>query len=269
MRGLPSPGILKVLMMTLDVIPVPAFRDNYIWLLHQDQHAVVVDPGDAAPVLAMLRARKLTLDAILITHHHHDHIGGVEALLAHSRAQIYAPRTGHYAFPHQPVSDGDQINLVPLDIQLNVMETPGHTLDHVIYYGANSLFCGDTLFSCGCGRLFEGTGEELYHSLQRIAALPGETRVYCAHEYTQHNIRFARSIDPDNPALAARSLDVDQQRERDLPSLPSTIQMEIDTNPFLRCDSAAIKAAALRHGNITETDPISVFCAIRNMRNGF
>lgn len=255
-------------MMTLDIIPIPAFRDNYIWLLQRDRHAVVVDPGDAAPVLAALQARQLALDAILITHHHDDHIGGVAELLTHTRAAVYAPRREHYPFPHQPVSEDDWVDLPTLDIRLQVLETPGHTAGHVVYYGANSLFCGDTLFGCGCGRLFEGSCQQLYQSLQRLAALPAETRVYCAHEYTQHNIRFARLLDPDNPALIERAQNVDRLRLENRPSLPSTIDTERATNPFLRCDSSSIRTAAQQH-DIDASDTVAVFCAIRNMRNAF
>lgn len=268
-RFLSGGGFTKVLMMTLDIIPIPAFRDNYIWLLQRDRHAVVVDPGDAAPVLAALQERQLTLDAILITHHHDDHIGGVAELLAHTRASVYAPRRELYPFPHQPVSEGDWIDLTTLGIRLNVLETPGHTAGHVVYYGANSLFCGDTLFGCGCGRLFEGSCQQLYQSLQRIAALPADTHIYCAHEYTQHNIRFARLLDPDNPALIERAQSVDRLRARGLPSLPSTLGSELATNPFLRCDSAPIRAATMQCDDIDTSNAVSVFCAIRNMRNAF
>jgi hydroxyacylglutathione hydrolase len=252
-----------------EVIPIPAFRDNYIWLLHHDGRAVVVDPGDAPPVLTVLYAKQLRLDAILITHHHADHIGGVAELLKTFQAKIYAPRKENYTFPHQAVGEGDHVRLEKLDLDLRVLETPGHTLGHVVYYGANSLFCGDTLFSCGCGRLFEGSCQQLYQSLQRLAALPPETLVYCTHEYTRHNIRFARTLDPDSVELASRASDVEQLLSQGQPSLPSTIGIELATNPFLRCHTATIRNAAMKQTEITDADPESVFCSVRQLRNLF
>jgi hydroxyacylglutathione hydrolase len=252
-----------------EIIPIPAFQDNYIWLLHHDGHAVVVDPGDAQPVLAVLYAKQLHLDAILITHHHADHVGGVADLLKAVPAKIYAPRKENYTFPHQAVSEGEHIRLEGLDLDLTVLETPGHTLGHVVYYGENSLFCGDTLFSCGCGRLFEGSCQQLYQSLQRLAVLPPETLVYCTHEYTRHNIRFARTLDPDNVELALRASEVETLVDEGKPSLPSTVGTELAINPFLRCHTVAIRNAAMMQTGITDTDPESVFCAVRQLRNMF
>jgi hydroxyacylglutathione hydrolase len=230
---------------------------------------VAVDPGDALPVLAILYAKQLHLDAILITHHHADHIGGVAELLKAFPAKIYAPRKDNYSFPHQAVSEGDHIRLAGLDLDLTVLETPGHTLGHVVYYGKSSLFCGDTLFGCGCGRLFEGSCQQLYQSLQRLAALPPGTLVYCTHEYTRHNILFARTLDPDNAELALRASAVDQLLAQGQPSLPSTIDTELATNPFLRCHTATICNAAMKQTGTTAADPESVFCAVRQLRNMF
>jgi hydroxyacylglutathione hydrolase len=255
--------------MTLEVIPIPAFRDNYIWLLRRAGHAVVVDPGDAAPVLAVLAKLRLKLEAILVTHHHDDHIGGVTALARSFPAPVYAPRKGQYSFPHHAVSEGDFVALESLGIHLQVMETPGHTLDHVVYYGANSLFCGDTLFSCGCGRLFEGSCEQLYGSLQRLAALPPNTQVFCAHEYTAENIRFALELDPENTNLAQRKHEVERCLADGRPSLPSNMAQECATNPFLRCDSPAIQSAAMAMTSLEDNQPASVFCAIRKLKNSF
>lgn len=253
-----------------EVHPIPAFRDNYIWLIHRDGHATVVDPGDAAPVIAELHARQLALDAILVTHHHDDHIGGIAALLqAYPATKVYAPHREHYTFPHLPVGEEDVVDLEALGLSLNVMETPGHTLGHVVYYGANSLFCGDTLFSCGCGRLFEGSCEQLYHSLQRLAELPPQTRVYCTHEYTRHNIRFARTLDPDNSRLEERAQEVERLTIAGRPTLPSTIGLELAINPFLRCHRPAIQSAAQAQAALTRSDEVSVFCAIRQLRNSF
>ena len=257
-------------MPMLEIFPIPAFRDNYFWLLQRGKHAAVVDPGDATPVIRVLENHGLILDTILITHHHSDHIGGVPELLNLYQSKIYAPLKEHYNFAHQAVKEGDAIHLETLDLQLSILELPGHTLGHVAYYGANSLFCGDTLFGCGCGRLFEGTHQQLFASLQKLAKLPSETAVYCAHEYTEHNIRFARTVDPQNAALASRQKDAARLREADKPTLPSTIGLELETNPFLRCDTASIKAAAgLYETSLSQIEPEQVFGTIRAMRNHF
>lgn len=252
-----------------EVIPIPAFRDNYIWLLRRGDHAAVVDPGDAAPVLQVLKSRGLHLDTILVTHHHDDHIGGVRQLLDAYPAQVYAPRQGLYDFAHQAVGEDDRIQLPELELELSVIDTPGHTLDHVVYYGANSLFCGDTLFGCGCGRLFEGSCQQLFDSLHRLAELPPDTLVYCAHEYTLHNIHFARTLDPDNPLLAQREVETERRLERGQASLPSTIGLELATNPFFRCDDVAVASSARGFSTDSSDDPVSVFCTIRNLRNSF
>lgn len=250
----------------LEIIPIPAFQDNYIWLLKRGAHAAVVDPGDAAPVIATLKDLSLTLDAILITHHHSDHIGGVAELLKHwPKTNVYAPKREQYNFPHQAVGESDVVQLKTLNLDLTVMETPGHTLGHVVYYGANMLFCGDTLFGAGCGRLFEGTPEQMYHSLQRLAKLPKNTAVYCTHEYTEHNLRFARSLDLGNAALAMRQVDAAALRLAGKPTLPSNIGLELETNPFLRCHTAAIQLAS----SANNTNSLAVFAAIREMRNHY
>lgn len=254
----------------LEIIPIPAFQDNYIWLLKHGAHAAVVDPGDSAPVIATLKDSSLTLDAILITHHHSDHIGGVAELLKlWPKANVYAPKREQYNFTHQAVGGNDFVRLETLNLNLTVMETPGHTLGHIVYYGAlfdtNMLFCGDTLFGAGCGRLFEGTPEQMYRSLQRLAKLPENTAVYCTHEYTEHNLRFARSLDPGNAALATRQVDAAATRLAGKPTLPSNIGLELETNPFLRCHTAAIQLAS----GVNDTNSLAVFAAIREMRNHY
>lgn len=252
-----------------EVTPIPAFRDNYIWMLHLGGHAVVVDPGDAAPVLSALNQKGLRLDAILITHHHQDHTGGVSELLAAHDAKVYAPAKGQYAFAHLPVVDGDAVSLPGIGAQFSVMETPGHTLDHVVYLDAGHLFCGDTLFSCGCGRLFEGSYEQLYRSLHRLAELPGKTAVYCTHEYTRHNLDFGLMVEPDNLALQQRSGQVSAWLAAGKPSLPSTIAIELETNPFLRCGEPSIRAFARQHGVTDKAPDSEVFRMLRELRNSF
>ena len=249
----------------LEILPVPAFRDNYIWLLHDGTHAVVVDPGDATPVFQTLDERALKLVAILLTHHHDDHIGGVPGLLAHWAVPVHAPRNESYAFSHLEVREGSVVALPELQIQFSVLEVPGHTLDHVAYYGTNRLFCGDTLFAGGCGRLFEGTPAQMFSSLQRLAHLPPDTQVFCAHEYTEHNLNFALRLEPDNPALVVRLQHVMQLRQASRPTLPSTIGLELETNPFLRCHSHTIRNKT----HLPNADALQVFATIRQMRNNY
>jgi hydroxyacylglutathione hydrolase len=253
----------------MEIFPVRAFRDNYIWLLVHGRYAVVVDPGDAAPVLDYLHQHQLTLLAILITHHHHDHIDGVDGILQASRVPVYAPRNEHFPFSHQPVGDGDQLEFAELETSLTVLDVPGHTAVHVAYYGGNCLFCGDTLFGCGCGRILGGSASLLYHSLQKLAALPDATRVYPAHEYTLSNIAFARMVDPENHDLAEREKADKSLISQQQPTLPSTISLEKRTNPFLRCDTTSIQQA------IAKTDPGAAsnveltFIALRTLKNHY
>jgi hydroxyacylglutathione hydrolase len=249
----------------LQIVPIPAFQDNYIWLLHHHGHAVVVDPGDAVPVIQFLQRHLLHLDAILITHHHSDHIDGVEQLLNIHAATVYAPEKEQYNFQHIQVNASSQIHFSNLNLSFQVIEVPGHTLGHVAYYGANYLFCGDTLFGAGCGRLFEGTPEQMYQSLQKLSTLPETTQVYCTHEYTVQNIQFALTLEPSNQDLIQRSQLSRKLRLNQQPTLPSTIALERATNPFLRCGNQEIQTASAANSS----DPVEVFAAIRNMRNHF
>jgi hydroxyacylglutathione hydrolase len=222
--------------MMFNVLTIPAFDDNYIWLINDSQsnRAVVVDPGDAAPVLARLTAQSLTLDAILITHHHHDHTGGVEALLAeYPDAKVFAKQALFASTTL--VDEGDQVSLFDDRLQLKVWQVAGHTLDHIAYFNEQMLFCGDTLFSAGCGRIFEGTVTQMHSALSRLATLPAQTKVYCAHEYTQNNLTFAVHVDPDNKHLIDYVQHVAKLRQQGLPSVPTTIEQEMAINPFLRC----------------------------------
>ncbi len=253
----------------VDIIPIPAFQDNYIWCISDGRHAAVVDPGDAAPVLEFLQREHLTLTAILATHHHADHVGGIASLLESYPVPVYGPGDGTIPQVTDPVAEGDEVMLAAPEIALEILEIPGHTPGHIAYYGVNRLFCGDTLFACGCGRLFGGTPEQMTASLQRLAELPGGTLVYCAHEYTLSNIRFARTVDPDNPALADRERRDRKLREQGLPTVPSSIAVERMTNPFLRCHLSEIAEAASRAEGRPLPEPVAVFAALREWKNRF
>jgi hydroxyacylglutathione hydrolase len=256
-------------MGRMEIIAIPAFKDNYIWLLRHDGRAAVVDPGDATPVLEALRSYGDTLAAILVTHHHDDHVGGVSELLSHHSVPVFGPAAEKIRGVDHPLRHGDQVLLPDLDIDFTVLDVGGHTRGHIAYYGANNLFCGDTLFAGGCGRIFEGSAEQMWGSLARLAALPPLTRVYCAHEYTQSNLKFALAVEPDNTALIERIEDVARLRDAGKATVPSTIGVEIETNPFLRWRSPAVVAAARRYrGNPVQGDA-EVFAAIRDWKNVF
>jgi len=260
----------------LTLTPLPAFDDNYLWLLDNGREAWVVDPGDAAPVAAALDARGLTLAGILLTHHHGDHVGGVNALRDRLQGPIYAPVHEKMPEPVQRVHGGDTVEL--LGVSFAVMDVPGHTSGHIAYFAADMpddaplLFCGDTLFSGGCGRLFEGTPAQMHASLQSLAALPPETRVCCAHEYTLSNLRFAREVDPANAALAAYAAWCEGERAAGRPTLPGRMATEVRINPFLRCTEPELRAAARRHAPVklpAEPSPVDVFATLREWKNGF
>lgn len=240
-------------------------------MLHDGRRALVVDPGDAAPVRAALEQGSLELAAILVTHHHADHVGGLAELLDRYPAPVYGPVDDRLPASIHTVGDGDTLSLLGLQVQ--VLDVPGHTRSHLAYYAepageAPLLFCGDTLFSGGCGRLFEGTPEQMLHSLQRLAALPGATRVCCAHEYTLSNLRFARAVEPDNQALLAYELQCQALRTAGLATVPSRIDRELAINPFLRSTEPAVQAAARQQG-AESNDPVAVFAAIRLWKNEF
>jgi hydroxyacylglutathione hydrolase len=250
---------------------IPAFDDNYIWLLeNSDGSALVVDPGDPQPVLATLTARGLRLSGILVTHHHFDHIGGVAALKEASGCVVYGPANPAIDTIDRPLVAGD--TLAVGDYHFEVLEVPGHTLDHIAYYQPGDeavLFCGDTLFAGGCGRIFEGDPPMMYASLASLAALPPHTSVYCAHEYTLANLRFARAADPRNVALQEREEAAMAARREGQPTVPSTIALELATNPFLRSADPEVQAALEAAGRLTDDDPVSSFAQLRAWKDQF
>lgn len=253
----------------MHVVPLPALADNYIWLLHDDAgQALVVDPGESSPVERALAERRLQLRAILLTHHHPDHIAGVAALVGQHHVPVYAPHDDRITLPEgiHRVGDGDPVVLDLPRAQFQVMTVPGHTTSHVAYFGEGVLLCGDTLFSLGCGRLFEGTPAQMLDSLDRLAALPGDTQVCCGHEYTAANGRFALGIEPANEALRLRLQQVAALRASDRPSLPVALASELACNPFLRVDSDALIDWGRQHG---ATDRVSRFAALRAAKDFF
>lgn len=253
----------------MHIIPLPAFRDNYIWLIHDDRHAVAVDPGDAAPVLDYLSAHGLTLSAVLITHHHADHVGGLAALLKAWPVPVFGPASERIAGVSDPLSDGDSVTLPRLGLKLTVLDVPAHTAGHIAYHAPGLLFCGDTLFSAGCGRLFEGTAEQLEKALSRLAALDGDTRVYCTHEYTLSNLAFARAADPDNPERDRYAAHCETLRAKGRPTLPSTIALEKDINPFLRVSEPSVIKAVSEHTGKTPESPLACLRALRAWKDTF
>ena len=256
-------------MNELRVIPVPAFQDNYIWVLRLGANAAVVDPGEADPVLDYLRAERLRLTAILNTHHHADHVGGNAELLRHFPVPVYGPRDERIPTVSRGLTEGERFTLAEYGIEFAVLEIPGHTRSHIAFYGGGMLFCGDTLFACGCGRLFEGTPQQMHDSLAKLALLPDATHVYCGHAYTLANIRFARAAEAANPRLEKWQQAASALRARNAPTLPSTIGEEKAANPFLRCDQPGVIAAASQHAGRALEDPVSVLGAIRDWKNNF
>lgn len=257
----------------MNLLPIPAFSDNYIWMLHDAAHALVVDPGDAAPVLDALHQRGLQLQFILVTHHHADHVGGVAQLRQATGAQVWGPAYEQLPEPVERVQGGDTVQALGGPWQ--VIDVPGHTSGHIAFYSKAAqpqpvLFCGDTLFSAGCGRLFEGTPQQMQQSLDALAALPDDTLVCCAHEYTMSNLRFAQAVEPNNEALAHYQRHCQALREAGRPTLPSVLETERSINPFLRTREATVAAAAVAFdAQVRPQDPASVLAGLRQWKNAF
>lgn len=254
---------------TLRIDPIPAFNDNYIWCITNGRDAALVDPGEAGPVFEHLARERLVLRAILCTHHHADHVGGNVEIVARHPVPVYGPDDARVAALTDALREGERVALPELGLELSVLEIPGHTRSHIAFHGARLLFCGDTLFAAGCGRLFEGTPQQMVESLAKLSALPGDTRVYCGHEYTEANLRFALEVEPDNPALQARRTAVAALRAAGRPSLPSTLAEELATNPFLREREPAVAAAACRHAARPLEGRVEVFAALREWKNAY
>ncbi|NUZ07728.1 hydroxyacylglutathione hydrolase [Piscinibacter koreensis] len=256
----------------MNLTALPAFSDNYIWMMDDGRSAIIVDPGEAAPVHAALDARGLALAAILVTHHHGDHCGGVDALRGRLQGEVYGPRRETIPQPAIGLGDGDQVEV--LGMRFDVYDIPGHTAGHIAFHRAASngepgvLFCGDTLFSAGCGRLFEGTPAQMHESLSTLARLPGDSRVCCGHEYTLSNLRFAQAVEPANRAIAEYTVWCEAERAAGRPTLPSTLAREAEVNPFLRCSEPAVVAAAAEHG-AADSSGVAVLAALRNWKNDF
>ena len=248
---------------------VPAFKDNYIWMLEDGRSAVAVDPGDAAPVEGFLARTGLELAAVLATHHHADHVGGLPALVQHWKCPAFGPAREVAAHLDRRLAEGERITVPGIGIELATLDIPGHTAGHIALFGDGRVFCGDTLFACGCGRLFEGTPRQMVDSLGKLARLPGETRVYCGHEYTMANIRFAEAVEPGNAELGRRRERDAAKRARGEPTVPSTIAEELATNPFLRCTEPEVIAAAERRAGRGLASAVEVFAEIRDWKNAF
>jgi hydroxyacylglutathione hydrolase len=256
----------------LHITPIPSRKDNYIWMVSSTDgnQCIIVDPGESRQVMDTLSLHQLTLSAILVTHHHYDHTDGIDALLEHYDVPVYGPAHDNINNLTQPLEQDDNINIKALNLDFEVLFIPGHTLGHIAYYCKQGfVFTGDTLFTGSCGRLFEGTAQQMYDSLSKLAALPDETLIYCGHEYTQGSLAFAQHIEPDNRALLARIQETDRLRKHGIPTVPASLSLEKQTNPFLRCNQQAVIKAAEAFSGKKLTEPWEVFASIRRQKDGF
>ncbi len=250
--------------------PIPAFADNYIWALHTAEHCAIVDPGDATPVIKWLDAHRLLLSAILITHHHADHVGGIADLRRrYGDVPVYGPAAEKIPERTVALREGDHVAIAEIGKAFTVWEVPGHTLGHIAFIADGFALVGDTLFAAGCGRLFEGTPAQMHHSLARLAALPDATQIYCTHEYTLSNLRFALAVEPENDALVQRAFDAEATRARGIPTVPFAIAIERETNPFLRAHLPALAVAAASHMRRPISNAVASFAALREWKNNF
>lgn len=257
----------------MKIHPIKAFTDNYIWALHAENsnQLLVVDPGDAKPVIDYIESTGSNLSAILITHHHNDHIGGVRALKEKYGCQVYASNDEQFDFCDQPLSKDNALEIFDGLLTFNILHLPGHTLKHIAYHEPkhNILFCGDTLFRAGCGRMFEGTPEQFHASLQQLAMLPKETKVYCTHEYTLSNLAFAQFIEPDNKKIETLTQECQSLRESDIATLPSTIESELETNPFLRCHLPNVQTRLDKLSGKNHKKNYEFFASMRRLKDKF
>ncbi len=251
------------------IIPIPAFVDNYIWLVREGSAGAVVDPGDAAPVIAYLQREGITLTAIIATHHHGDHVGGIRDLITRWPVPVYGPASEAIPGRTQALIEGDAIVVPGIGLPLSTLDIPGHTAGHIALVGQDLVFCGDTLFAAGCGRLFEGTPAQMVASLGKLAALPDTTRIYCGHEYTVSNLRFALAVEPGSAALRDRQARAQAMRAVGVPTLPTMIAEERATNPFLRVHDPSIRAAVERHAGRALDGPVALFAELRAWKNSF
>lgn len=256
----------------LNIHPAHAFKDNYIWVVHNQNYAVVIDPGITTPVIEYLQLNKLQLCAILITHHHNDHTGGIAGLIQRFDIPVYGPSNELITAITNPVQQNDIVNLPDISLNLTVLDTPGHTRGHIAYYGSDPwdmIFCGDTLFSCGCGRIFEGSAAQLYQTLQKISQLPDATLIYCAHEYTLGNIEFAKAVDPKNKKLYKFAITAEALRHKNMPTIPTTLALEKTINPFLRCEHQPIINSVQNYSQQLLQNSVDIFAVLREWKNKF
>lgn len=255
----------------LKIHAVPSLTDNYIWLIqaNQSSNVIVIDPGDAQPVLDLLEQQQLNPVAVLITHQHYDHVDGIRPFLEHYNVPVYGPKTELIPARTHALSEQKTLNIHPDFPSCDVLDIPGHTFGHIAYLFNDALFCADTIFSAGCGRLLGGTAEQLFNSLQRISQLPLQTSLYCAHEYTQANLAFARAVEPSNQAIEDRIVEVTLLRQKNQPTLPTNLAIELAINPFLRCDKQEVIQSANSYAGYELTTPLEVFTALRLWKDRF